>query len=127
MLVASSRAAIARPPSVTIYHLPDDVSSDIAIAPERLPGMRDVRRRIVVGEAAVAHLRAAVRAAVPHPTGAGAPSLDARWSAIVDDGGAFRRVACDRFGTNGTIDGRRVRFASTRVVEALRAMFRTGS
>ena len=103
----------AGPISLTVYHVRNNVMTDIAIAPQRLATYPGVAVRVVHDPAAISAALAAVKAAEPHPDPKARHDVDCRWGLVFAHADGRRHtVYTDSFGVRAIIDGKRHTFAA---------------
>jgi hypothetical protein len=116
---ADIRAPVA---SVVVYHMDDNILTDVDVRPADLERRSDVAKVTLIARAEedialdlVAASRPVVDSAEP----------DCRWGVVFLDAGKQRLLSVyfDKFGTGGIIDGQYVHFADSTALGKLRALF----
>jgi len=106
---------------VIVYHVPDEVQTDVAMSFEALESFPSVDRR---ASSAPGDLQAA-RSLFTTAVGAASETRgDERWEIVFmgRNGQRLTSIALDKFGAKGEVDGRGVAFAHAGTLMALKAL-----
>jgi hypothetical protein len=106
---------------VVVYHVPDEISADVAMDPARLERHPSVERRASSAGDDLQTARALLATLVGTPRDHGG---DERWEIVFmgRNGQRLTAIAVDKFGAAGEVDGRGVAFPHQGTLLALKAL-----